>query len=583
MIYTSMKVPASGPRNAKLACIGMAPAKNEIADKQPFTGYSGRILNDALAACKRSRAEVYVTNLCDFYIDDNDLYSVPPAILEAQRQRVFRELEEVKPHCLLVMGAQTLTLLMEGYVGPFKSKTQTRASAKWGITKWRGSVITIQLPSGRSQKCVVAHHPAGFIRGQWKWLPVFKYIDVPRAVIQSMSPDLDLTKRSSIVAPSFKMTCDVLREARSKEYVSIDYEGRKHISCLGVGWNSYEAMSIPLSRVGNPTYWSLEQECMIWRLWCDLLTDPKIKLIAQNAPFEWIKSWLYGIYPAQLGIDTMTLHHCLYPDFGGVSDEWAARKRDLSNPGHGLAFLVSQYTDHPYYKDDGRHWHPSMGEIKFWEYNCKDVMLTYEIAMKEKEEAERAGLWDFYQSNYLDTFESALRMEWQGILIDIERREQERALALARIEVAKSEFKRITKMEIISKTPKKGLKPQLNVLNMASPKQVLRWLTQVRKYQVRLNKKTSKPTVDSDTFNQLIAKHPGDVALKAMVALRKEQDFINDNLDTEIDVENRMHSHVKQGGTNGTRWSTAESILGGGRNFQNLPRQGPARSLFLPD
>lgn len=544
----------------------------------PFTGPSGRIFNDALAASKLSRDKVYVTNLCGFYIDDNDLFSVPCEILESERSRVFAELDSVKPNCLLIMGAQTLVLLMEGYVGPWKSKTQIRAAARWGITKWRGSIIPLTLPSGRIQKCVAAHHPAGFIRGQWKWLPIFKYIDVPRAVIQSSFSEMRSTSREAIVGPSFKMAQNYLIEASTKASVSIDYEGRKHITCLGVGWNSQQAISIPLSRVGNPSYWSVEEECQIWRLWCALLQNPKVKKIAQNAPYEWIKSWMYGIYPSNLGCDTMSLHHCLYPDFGGVTDEWSKKKRDIDNPGHGLAFITSQYTDQPFYKDDGRHWLPEHGEKAFWRYNALDVMVTFEAAMKMQAEACSAGLWDFYQSNYLDTFETTLRMEWQGIAIDVDARERERGAALARLTASRAQLALLTGMRI---EDTKGAKPQIGTLNLASPKQVLQWLTNVKKYKIRLNRKTGKPTVDKDTLQMLLAKHD-DPALRCALEIRKEQDFISDNLDTEIDNENRMHSHVKQGGTNGTRWSTAESILGGGRNFQNLPRQGPARSLFLP-
>lgn len=574
-----MRVPASGARSGvTLAAIGMAPARNEVSEKVPFVGFSGRIFNDSLAASKVSRSSVFVTNLCEFYIDDNDLYSVPEEILSRERERVFSELDQVRPNCLLILGAQTLVLLMEGYVGAFGSKTQKRAAARWAITKWRGSIIPFRCPSGRIQKCVVAHHPANFIRGQWKWLPIFKYIDVPRAVTQSSSSQIQYSTRVSITGPSFRQAQEWLHEAATKEWISIDYEGRGHITCLGSGWSTSEAMCIPLSRVGAASYWSLDEELAIWKLWCALLEAPSVKKIAQNAPFEWIKSWLYGIYPNPLGCDTMTLHHCLYPDFGGVTDEWTQKKRDLSNPGHGLAFLTSQYTDQPFYKDDGRHWLPEHGDEKFWEYNCLDVMVTFEIAMKEIAEAKAANLWDFYESNYLQTFEPALRMEWQGIAIDLARREVERASSTAKLRDLREEMQRLTGLRI---EDKKGVKPTPGVLNLASPQQVLKWLTS-KKYKIRLDRKTGKPTVDKDTLLQLFNEHQ-DPALKFALALRAEQDFISDNLDTRIDENGRMHSHVKQGGTNGTRWSTAESILGGGRNFQNLNRQGPARSLFLPD
>lgn len=581
MIFTSQRVPASGPKTAALAVIGMAPAKNEIAEKKPFVGFSGRILNDALAANKVSRSSVFVTNLCNFFIDDNDLYSVPKELLDAERSRVFQELETVRPNTLLILGVQTLVLLMEGYVGPFKSKTQKKASTKWAIGKWRGSIISLTLPTGRIQKCVVAHHPAGFIRGQWKWLPVFKYVDVARAVTQSSFPEIKLDSREAIVGPSFRTVKEFLKEANGRDWVSFDYEGRSHLTCLGIGWSPNLALCIPLNRVGSSAYWSLAEECEIWKLWSELLQNPKVRKIAQNASFEWIKSWLYGIYPANLGIDTMHLHHCLYPDFGGVTDEWTGSKRNLANPGHGLAFIASFYTDIPFYKDDGRHWTPELGEERFWQYNCLDVMSTFESGMKMKKEAEQTGLWPTYETLYLETFENALRIEWEGIKIDVARRDAARVEALERLASQRASLKISTGLEIITKASK-GSKTSPKSLNLASPKQMLNWLTNVKKYKVRLDRSSGKPTVDKDTLEMLAIKH-NDPVLRTMIAMRREQDVVNDWLEQKLDENDRIHCHVKQGGTNGTRWSTAESILGTGRNIQNLDRTGIVRSLFLPD
>src|SRR5574337_1304922 len=161
MIYIDRIVKASGPKDAKLAAIGMSPQKWELADGIPFTGASGKIFNETISAHKFHRSQVFVTNLCEFFIDDNNLYSVPKEILDNERRRVFAELDSVQPNCLLIMGGDTLHLL----------------TGKRGITKWRGSIFEIQTPSGRKQKCVAAMHPASFIRGQWKWLRIFKYID----------------------------------------------------------------------------------------------------------------------------------------------------------------------------------------------------------------------------------------------------------------------------------------------------------------------------------------------------------------------------------------------------------------------
>lgn len=579
MIFLDQRVKASGPKNAQLAAIGMAPAKWELGIGRPFSGPSGKELDEALWASKIARDKVYVTNLVSFFIDDNDLYSVSEEILERERQRVFTELEEVKPNCLLIMGAQTLVLLMEGYVGPFGSKSQKKASEKWGITKWRGSIVTLKMPSGRLQKCVVAMHPAVYLRGQWKWKPIYKYIDVPRAVTQSSFPEVKLTQRTAITGPSFRTACEWLHHMNQQEWVSIDYEGRSHITCLGSGSTANEALCIPLSRVGSPSYWSLSEEVHLWQLWSKLLQNPNVKKIAQNAPFEWFKSWMYGIYPNPLGLDTMHAHHCLYPDFGGITDEWSSRKRDIDNPGHGLAFITSQYTDQPFYKDDGRHWTPDLGEIKFWEYNCIDVMVTFEAAMKMMAELKAAGLWETYIKKYHGEFEPSIRMEWYGVQIDVEKREAASKEILSEVDTLSKQLSDEIGKSVITRAHKKSGKVNGQTLNLGSSPQMLSFL-QSRGHKPRINKKTGKPTADADTLKMLAPKDP---VIWKMLKMKQLQDLHNDVIMQKLDEFNRIHCHNKIGGTNGTRWSSSKSILGTGTNLQNLPRQGVARSLFLPN
>ena len=586
MIYPDQRVPASGPRSANIAAIGMSPARWEIAARRPFVGSSGRILDDCLAANKVNRASIFATNLVGFYIDDNDLYSVPQELLERERQRVFRELDEVKPNVLMILGGDTLDLLTSHhYTTKSRGKRHKKAGqsyiathgGKEGITKWRGSTFLLDTPSGRKQKCVAMMHPANFIRGQWKWLPVFKYIDVAKAVTQSSSSQLALTPRNRITAPSFQVARDYLQTAMTQSEVSIDYEGSKHLSCLGVGWSASEAICIPLSTVGAPTYYSLEEELQLWKLWCALLENPNVEIIAQNAAFEWIKSWVHGIYPTSLGIDTMHLHHCLYPDFGGVDDEWTQRKRKNDNPGHGLAFIVSQYTDHPFYKDDGRHWRPELGPELFWQYNCNDVMLTFEGAVKMRNEAKQLNLWDTYTSLYRDTFENALRIEWLGTPINTGLRDQSRRETLGEIATICNRLSDIINRPVITKRWPNAPK---DAFNLSSPPQMKRFL-QNRGYKLRLDRRTGQETSDKDTLQMLYSKSKDEV-LKDIMEVRHLQDFVNDILDQKLDRFNRIHCHVKLGGTNGTRRSTTESILGGGTNLQNLPRNGIARRLFLP-
>jgi uracil-DNA glycosylase len=540
-------VPASGPRNAKLAIVGMAPASQEVRTGIPFMGESGRILNESLAYLGVSRDDVFVTNILDFPIPlERSVYSVESARLQPALARLMGELESVRPNTILLCGNDPLKAICDLV----------------GVTKWRGSIIpsTKMIPG---TKCVVAMHPATFVRGQWKWLPVFKYIDMPRALEESRSRELSLPTRTAITGPSFKMTMDYIDWLESVQGpISVDIEGWGVIDCIGLGARIDEAICIPMWRAGGP-YWTTPEEVIIWRRIAALLESKA--LIAQNASYEFINFWRYGIYPSTLWMDTMTAHHCLYPDFGGISDEWSGRKRDIDNPGHGLAFINSQYTRTPFYKDDGRKWSPEHGDHAFWRYNCLDVMVTYDAAMQMDAELRTKGLREFYIDYYIKPFWAALRMEWDGIEIDVEKR------SAAGLELNERALELQTQ---IDKTL--GYK-----LNINSPKQMQKLLYEEKRYQVRKNPKTGKASADKVALSYFAAKK-GDALLDAILDLRKIKDTISDVINQELDAEHRIHTHYKIGGTNGSRWSSTESILGNGTNLQNVPRGGIARKLFLP-
>ena len=52
----------------------------------------------------------------------------------------------------------------------------------------------------------------------------------------------------------------------------------------------------------------------------------------------------------------------------------------FANMRKGLDFLSAMYAqDHTYWKDEIKDWNPKLGERQFWEYNCKDACITWEI------------------------------------------------------------------------------------------------------------------------------------------------------------------------------------------------------------
>src|SRR6267142_2657824 len=443
----------------------MAPASEEVAIGKPFVGRAGRVLNNALYQIGLPREAIWITNLSESPLPkDGSFFDLPHVERESHLNRLGAELEQVKPNVILLLGNDPLEAIT------------TRRS----ISKWRGSILR---GTGRFDgiKCVAAYHPAFIVRGMFKWEPVFTHVDLKRAVEESVYPDIRLPVRNSIVGPSYSQVVEYIDECATKEYLSFDIEtvGHREISCVGIGYRTDEALCIPFTKGGIYNYFTLEEEADIWLRLAALLQNPSIKKVAQNAAFEWLHFWRRHIFPKNLWIDTMLLHHCLYPNFGGTEDIWRG-KRDPDNPGHGLAFINSQYTKTPYYKDDGRKWIPDMGDRKFWEYNCYDVMCTLDPALQMEQEAKECKQWDVYLHRYVRTFERSLRMEWQGTPIDITLREFAKKQYASRLAEIQLRLHEVLGFE----------------LNVNSPQQIQNLLYKTKGYQVRNNPKTKRPTVD---------------------------------------------------------------------------------------
>lgn len=548
-----VRVKASGPRAAKIAVVGMAPAHEEVRLGKPFVGASGRILNETLSLHGIPRDSVFVTNLVEFPITGQSVFLLPPDVLVPELQRLTHELNEVNPNVIIPLGNDPLNVLC----------------GLDGITKWRGSIVpTTHLDLHRPMKCVPSVHPAWILRGMSKWRAVFEHIDLKRAIEESFSPELVLPERHCLVNPSFKNVIGYIQEASTKEFLSWDIEsvrGTDVITHVGIGWSEHEAMCIPFLYNLTQNYWTEAEEVLVWKALAQLLQSP-IPKVGQNLAFDWLYMWNYGIYPRNMYVDTMLLHHCLYPDFGQTK-ALGAPARATGDPGHSLGFITSQYTKTPYYKDDSHTWNSKDGDATFQRYNCYDVMVPIEAGLKMHAEAQQAGLWDFYQRYYVRPFLYALRMEWVGVKIDQDLQTR------ARTEV--NELCRELQATIEERV---GWK-----INVASPMQVKKLIYEQKGYQIKKNRKTGQATANKATL-EYFARVKGDETLRLIVELRRLRDLKSDLLDKDLPT-GRLHTHYRIGGTSGARWSSSEPALPclTGTNLQNIPRKGIARELFIAD
>ena len=144
-----MTVPASGPLNASIAIVGMAPAREEVATGIPFSSNgqnAGWILDKSLHKLGLSRKDVYVTNIHDeFLAPGTSLFSLPRQKLDLSVARFRTEMEQIHPNVLVALGDEPLY-----FTCGFR-----------GIQKWRGSILPSTLIPGL--KVIPSVHPAWII------------------------------------------------------------------------------------------------------------------------------------------------------------------------------------------------------------------------------------------------------------------------------------------------------------------------------------------------------------------------------------------------------------------------------------
>lgn len=558
----SIEVPPTGPTNAKIAFVGEAPGKDEIRAMQPFVGPTGQMLNQMLSSVGIDRRQCYLTNVVRERPDGNDFgkfyfdtkRTKPTPLLEASIQRLKDELVSIRPNVIVALGAE-----------PLRAITGHRS-----ITNWRGSI----LRSLEGIKLIPTYHPAYVLR-VYEARPIVE-LDLRRVVEESLSIHTLLPRVNFTTRPTCNQVLQYL-EKRPKR-IAFDIETTQNfVRCLGLSDAIGSAICIPFvrnatqpkigstilpflaegygsnsARVGlNWNYWSEEEEREILNATQKLFEIKDIEFVAQNAPFD------TTVLESQLGLqvrgrilDTMLMHHCVYPELP-----------------KGLDFLASIYTRYPYYSD-----YDASNDEQVWTYNCYDAATTFEVSEVLDNELEEGGLAEFYESHIQPTSLAMTRTQNRGVLIDtVERSKQ--------LETITEDITKLTS----------SIRQMVNdpSFNPSSPKQVGIFLYQKLKLPVVRNHKTGQPTTGKDAMESLARKHTEHEALFNALQKHSSLETVRSGfLSKQLGVDNRIFTSFNTAGTTTGRLSSSESFwLGASTNLQNIrkPSNGADRRCFIAD
>ena len=375
---------SSGPENAEIAFIGEGLGEVEVRKKGPFVGKSGQLLWKHVGRYGLVQGSVYSTNVIKRQISasSNDKFKVHREEL-AQWQELLRwELSQLPNlKTVVLLGNYALSAVLN----------------KEGIGSWRGSVVGVDLPNGKRGNAICANNPAYLLHEPKSEITFM--MDMQK-VGQVVSGKFKPHVVDAVINPSYRdvmMFMDDLMH--SNKPVAADIEGLNgETACMGLANEAHRAICINF-RDADRNRFTLREEYEIWIKIQKLFDSHKV--IAQNGGFDAYWCWLRDWLRIRVWFDTLLAHHTLYPQLP-----------------HNLGYLTAQYTNHPYYKDEGDYWKEGGDINEFWVYNCRDAAVTWAVAEREQFELKNQKLDKFFFNHVMRAQPHLVQATVHGLPVD---------------------------------------------------------------------------------------------------------------------------------------------------------------------
>lgn len=536
------QVLGSGSPSSKIVVIAEFPGETEVQLKMPLVGGSGRYLWEQLGKVGIKREMCYVTNVVKKKLTEG---------MNASKKILPKE-EMQKWHTVL---RTELSLLPNAqYVLVLGNVALEALTGHTGITKWRGSALEYTREMGFCQNgmMVITYNPAFVFRDPKVGFHFF--ID-----IQRFKRVYDGTWKPYEIVAHYNQTkrqvLDYIRKIRNdKLAVSIDIETiGNETACIGLSNDNHEGLCINFRDHERTSFYDIQDEASIRIALAELFADRGIEFVTQNGNFD--SYWLY--YKDRILLrstyDTLLAHHTLYPALP-----------------HNLGFLTTQYTEHPYYKEEKDTWR-SLGDIgRFWEYNVKDVCITRAVHFATMGELQREKLMDFFRNHVMRLQPHLVTMTVNGILQD----------TTLKADIAADLTTQLDRLEreVVERARIAARDPNLEINPRSAP--------QLRNLFFNILKLSGKGTTTNEENRQRMKMHPNTSAaskelLDAIDTYKEEHKFFSTYVDTNPDPDGRMRSEYRQWGTQSApgRLSSSSVMWGSGTNLQNQPDR--ARAMFI--
>lgn len=542
------KVDGYGPLSSEIVIVGEAPGEDEELEGRPFVGTSGKLLRRMLGEAGIRPEACYMTNVCKYRPAGNNIGQF---LTREKKTGVAKEWEHrdgtyfsdeisdgigelwadigaINPRVVVGLGNVALWAL----------------TGLWGITEWRGSEMGIQVPdSGREIPFVPTLHPAGIMR-QWATRP-FAALDLKQRVARRLKNGFVKPQWEFNYAPTLAEALSFISSLAGD--VAVDVEtSRGRIVCIGLAVSAVRAMCIPFISEGYGAYWSALDAQIIVEALSKKLLSPEVVVIGQN--FNYDNSYFDDNFElvVPLGFDTLIAQTVIYP-----------------NTPRGLGYLSSMYCDwHCYWKDDARDWSNLKDFARLFQYNCRDVIATWEAAQRQREKLRAMGLMAQFED----------RMRYNGYVFDMMQegviRDTAKTQELdAEIEEANQERKIII------------CDAAGHTVNPASWQQVSKFLYTELGCRKPKSKSKSEAATGDEELRQVAIWHPEhSTVLTAILEYRSLASVRANFLKAKLDPDGRLRSSFGTTGTYTFRLTSSKNNFRRGTNLLNISGSGTTHS-----
>jgi uracil-DNA glycosylase family 4 len=503
--------------------VGDYPTQKEYNSGYSFSGSNGNLLQSLFQPYNFSAKSLYKTHYFKVPIPG---YASPSKKIQAEAVQRIKEMEDWDS----LLKEEIETICPNGIVACGELALQHLTEEK-GIRKWRGSILHLHPRfSKRNIKVfpilspreiwIDNEHP--FVYTQWDCGRIVKYKDLtgrfepPGLVWIARSPD---------------ELYEWWKRGEKGDFLTLDIETHHgFITCIGFSHNGTEAVSVPL--LVGPHINHFDRGRM-YRLTKEIL-ESRVPKVNQNIKYDWSVLETFGFKVNNIIGDTMLMGHSIYPELPV-----------------GLDFLSSMYTDHPYYKDEGKKFDPRQHSVdRLLLYNARDALVTWQIWKLQLEDAEAMNVKHFYFKYVHPTFFIYKKLDQTGVLVDDSRRKsllQKYRPMLAQMEQT---------INLIAEEK----------INVLSPKQVSHLvynILQCPKMTHTTNTGNVTLNTDEDSIEELYVNKITDegrkTILKYIIVARKIHKVIQ-FLTSPISPDGRMRTSYKLHGTETGRTSAGKSI-----------------------